>query len=137
MTIDFLGKVLFVRPESDLFYNSTIIENESRESPNHANNSSQKSIQVTCRDGYESKYQTTTVENGEAHTPMQEELHLMRMSLSHIRSRLHNTSSADAHQIDLAKQWKDVALVIDRLFFLLYIFLIVVSLSTLFPRRQY
>ena len=81
----------------------------------------------------DNKY-SSVVENGEAHQLVDSQMKEMHRSLSHIRANLSTKNTSEGRQRDIVQHWRDVALVLDRFFFVLYIILIIVSLAVLFPR---
>ena len=50
---------------------------------------------------------------------------------------LADSSSKDHSYFFVVKEWRLIALILDRIFFLLYIIAIVISLILLFPRPNY
>ena len=92
----------------------------------------QKLIKVSnCNGTYR-----TTVENGEG-TPFlegQKELQEVRKSLAQIKATLTERKVCNFSDLQCIREWRDVSLVLDRVFFIIYIIVIVTSLGTLFPR---
>ena len=65
-----------------------------------------------------------------------EQLQEMRNSLSYIKTNMSRQTAYERQVKDIARQWRDVSLVLDRTFFLTYVIIIVISLITLFPRPK-
>ena len=60
----------------------------------------------------------------------------IRDTLYNIQACLRENLKHNMRTQDIAQSWHDVALVLDRFFFIMYIVLIAVSLVTLFPRPK-
>ena len=140
MTIDTLGRVLLVTPSEpepgpDVDSN-TVIQNTSRRRSSStdikvAEFNKGKPIRVT----YDNRY-NTTVENDDIYNLMEGQVREMRRSLSHIKANILEKHDIDSRTREIARAWRDVARVLDRFFFIMYVILIVVSLITLFPRPK-
>ena len=76
----------------------------------------------------------STVEPIESTHLVEGQMKEMRKSLAHIKSNLVEKAVTEYNNSQCIKEWRDVSLVMDRVFFIIYIILIVVSLITLFPR---
>ena len=68
---------------------------------------------------------------------LNEQVDEMKRSLAQLKASFVDKVGSDCYLKLLCRQWRDVALVFDRLFFIMYIILIVVSLCVLFPRPKY
>ena len=86
-------------------------------------------VAAQCNGTYKS-----TVEPTENTRLVEGQMKEMRKSLAHIKSNLVEKAVTEYNISQCIKEWRDVSLVMDRVFFILYIILIVVSLITLFPR---
>jgi hypothetical protein len=75
--------------------------------------------------------------NGDMRAMLDDQVRDIRRSLHQLKTTFAERIPRSARTHSLCRQWRDVALVLDRLFFIMYIILIVVSLSVLFPRPKY
>ncbi len=144
LTLQWLGRILFMSAnyEHDPNYHDSpnmVIKNDhgmKRSSSAILDTyGSDHHVRVTCNGTYDTRY-ATTVETGEVQTLMDIQMKEMKKSLNHIKSNLIDRDQVEEKARENIRIWRDVALVIDRVFFILYILLIVVSLATLFPRRS-
>ena len=76
----------------------------------------------------------STVEPSENTRLVEGQMKEMRKTLAHIKSNMVEKAVTEYNNSQCIKEWRDVSLVMDRVFFIVYIILIVVSLITLFPR---
>ena len=60
----------------------------------------------------------------------------MKDSVNYLRKRFTDRHHVDVHHRVIQRHWRDVALIFDRFFFVLYLMLIIVSLIFLFPRPK-
>lgn len=60
----------------------------------------------------------------------------IRKSIQRIETKIEDKAQIEREKRFIMAEWKACALVLDRLFFLLYLLLIVVSLAVLFPRPK-
>ena len=84
-----------------------------------------------------STYNDACSSNGDVKAMLDDQVRDMKHSLHQLKANFVDRVHTASHTNHLCKQWRDVALVLDRLFFIMYIILIVVSLSVLFPRPKY
>ena len=105
-----------------------------------------------CQDCYEMTYcadnanssqildhnnEACSMNNGDVKTMLDDQVKDMKKSLLQLKSSFVDRVSMATFSQQLCRQWRDVALVLDRLFFIMSIILIVVSLCVLFPRPKY
>lgn len=137
-----MGKLLLVRSsvEDEEVSETTVIRNAASLRRNASNNDipiDEITPGKTMRVHYDkmNHYRTTT-DSGETQYLIESQMKEMRHALIHIKNSLAERQGIDYKTKIIANAWRDVALVLDRFFFLVYIILIVVSLITLFPRPQ-
>lgn len=61
----------------------------------------------------------------------------MRQSLANIRQNIYHRNAIESRLFGIVRQWRDVAMVMDRFFFLIYMMIIAISLVVLFPRPKW
>ena len=97
----------------------------------------------SCRDIYKNNrhiYSNTEVDNNKCPDALEqvrglsEEMRDLRHSMHRIETKVDEDFSNRGEKVQIVQEWKFLGLVLDRFFFCLYLLLIIISLSALFPR---
>ena len=99
----------------------------------------QASLDASCQNGgalgagYDNVFSTLTMQVQN----MGYQIRDLKRSFNRLELRLESGGDISTERFVIFQEWRYMALVLDRFFFLLYLILIIVSLSALFPRPHF
>lgn len=102
----------------------------------------QASLDASCQNGggalgmgvgYDSVFSTLSMQVRNMGYQMRD----LKQSFNRLELRLETGGDISTERFIIFQEWRYLALVLDRFFFILYLLLIIVSLSALFPRPHF
>ena len=89
---------------------------------------------LTYSDNSENKFENISSESDSQYTLLAQNIDSMSKTLRQMEAYMCRQAKHDMTYRKNKKDWKTVAIVMDRLFFIIYVIIIILSVSILFPR---